>query len=80
MGAEKIYFYELQVHPNISKVLRYYERMGKVQLTPLTLPGGQPNVAGFQHLYLTKKLIINDKMRLFHIMIVYIKIYIYMII
>lgn len=55
LGAEKIYFYELQVHPNISKVLRHYEQMGKVQVTPLTLPGGQPNVPGFQHLYLTKK-------------------------
>lgn len=55
LGAEKIYFYELQVHPNISKVLKHYEREGKVQVTPLTLSGGQPNVPGFQHLYLTKK-------------------------
>ncbi|XP_055380469.1 uncharacterized protein LOC129611370 [Condylostylus longicornis] len=55
LGADKIYFYELQVHPNITKVLKHYEQMGKVRVTPLTLPGGQPNVAGFQHLYLTKK-------------------------
>lgn len=55
LGAEKIYFYELQVHPNISKVLKYYEGEGKVQVTPLTLPGGQPNVPGFQHMYLQKK-------------------------
>ncbi|XP_059607716.1 uncharacterized protein LOC132255627 [Phlebotomus argentipes] len=55
LGADKIYFYNLQVHPNISKVLDYYEAEGKVHVTPLTLPGGQPNVPGFQHLYLTKK-------------------------
>lgn len=55
LGADKIYFYELQVHPNISKVLSHYEREGKVQVTPLTLSGGQPNVPGFQHLYLKKK-------------------------
>lgn len=55
LGADKIYFYNLQIHPNISKVLNYYEKHGKVQLTSLTLPGGQPNVPGFQHLYLTKK-------------------------
>lgn len=55
LGADKIYFYNLQIHQNISKVLKYYEKEGKVQLTQLTLPGGQPNVPGFQHLYLTKK-------------------------
>jgi len=55
LGADKVFFYELQVHPNITKVLRHYEQEGRVQVTPLTLPGGQPNVAGFQHMYLTKK-------------------------
>lgn len=55
LGADKIYFYELQVHPNISKILQHYEREGLVQVTPLTLSGGQPNVPGFQHMYLTKK-------------------------
>lgn len=59
LGADKIFFYELQVHPNISKVLKYYEKMGKVDITPLTLPGGQPNIPGFQHMYLVKK--INHK-------------------
>ncbi|XP_048512087.1 uncharacterized protein LOC105684351 isoform X2 [Athalia rosae] len=56
LGADKIFFYELQVHPNISKVLNYYEKQGKVHVTPLTLPGGQPNVPAFQHMYLTKKM------------------------
>uniref|UniRef100_A0A0A9YC52 Glycosyltransferase family 92 protein n=2 Tax=Lygus hesperus TaxID=30085 RepID=A0A0A9YC52_LYGHE len=59
LGAEKIFFYELQVHQNISKVLKYYQERGKIDVTPLTLPGGQPNIPGFQHMYLSKK--INHK-------------------
>lgn len=55
LGADKIYFYELQVHPNVTKVLQHYQRLGMVHVTPLTLPGGQPNVPAFQHMYLTKK-------------------------
>lgn len=55
LGADKIYFYELQVHPNVTKVLRHYQDLGMVHVTPLTLPGGQPNVPAFQHMYLTKK-------------------------
>ncbi|XP_031347648.1 uncharacterized protein LOC116174011 [Photinus pyralis] len=57
LGADKIFFYELQVHPNISKVLKYYEKEGKVKVTPINLAGGQPNGPSFQHLYLTKKII-----------------------
>jgi len=59
LGAEKVFFYELQVHPNISKVLKHYSESGQVDVVPLTLPGGQPNIPGFQHLYLTKK--VNHK-------------------
>lgn len=55
LGADKVFFYELQVHPNISKVLNYYENEGKVHVTPINLAGGQPNGPSFQHLYLTKK-------------------------
>ncbi|XP_077295621.1 uncharacterized protein LOC143917881 [Arctopsyche grandis] len=55
LGADKVFFYQLQVHPNITKVLQHYEQQGKVSVTPLTLPGGQPNAPAFQHLYLTKK-------------------------
>ena len=55
LGADKIFFYELQVHTNVSKVLRHYESLGKIHVTPLSLPGGQPNIPVFQHMYLTKK-------------------------
>ncbi|KAF5281779.1 hypothetical protein FQR65_LT14526 [Abscondita terminalis] len=54
LGADKIFFYELQVHPNISKVLGYYEKKEKVKVTPINLAGGQPNGPSFQHLYLIK--------------------------
>ncbi|XP_043482475.1 uncharacterized protein LOC122511359 isoform X1 [Leptopilina heterotoma] len=55
LGADKIFFYELQVHPNVTKVLNHYQKLGKVHVTPITLPGGQPNMPIFQHMYLTKK-------------------------
>ncbi|XP_063833266.1 uncharacterized protein LOC135082401, partial [Ostrinia nubilalis] len=55
LGADKIFFYELQVHPNITKVLDYYAARGDVTVTPITLPGGQPNLPGLQHMYLKKK-------------------------
>lgn len=57
LGADKIFIYELQTHPNISRMLQYYERTGQVSVTPLTLPGNQPNSPYLQHLYLTKKMI-----------------------
>lgn len=52
LGADKVFLYQLQVHPNISKVLKYYEEKGKVEVTHLTLPGGQPNAPVFQHEFL----------------------------
>ncbi|CAL8105281.1 unnamed protein product [Orchesella dallaii] len=59
LGADKIFFYELAVHPNITKVLRYYQTTGQVDVTPLTLPGGQPNDPRIRHIYLGKK--VNHK-------------------
>lgn len=56
LGAEKIFLYDLEVHPNISKVIKYYVKKGVVELTKLTLPGEQPNMPGFRHLYLKNKL------------------------
>ena len=54
LGAKKVFLYELEVHPNISKVLRYYQRQGLVEVTPLTLAGDQPNLSPLQRLYLNK--------------------------
>lgn len=56
LGAKKIFMYELETHPNVSKVLSYYSKKGMIELTPITLPGAQPNLPGFRHLYLKWKL------------------------
>ena len=56
LGADTIFLYDLGVHPNVTKVLRHYTREGKVDLTPLTLPGYMPNMRGLQHLYLKNML------------------------
>jgi hypothetical protein len=56
LGADKIFFYNLETHPNITKVLNYYQSVDMVDVTPITLPGAQPNILGFRHLYLKKML------------------------
>ncbi|XP_018012076.2 uncharacterized protein LOC108669282 [Hyalella azteca] len=56
LGAEKIFLYELEVHPNITKVLNYYKKLGLVEVTSITLPGYQPNIKGIRHMYLMKRI------------------------
>ncbi len=55
LGANKIFFYDLAVHPNVSKLLDYYVKEGTVDLTKYYLPGPQPNSALLRHLYLHYK-------------------------
>jgi len=55
LGANKIFLYNLEVHPNVTKVLDYYENKGYVDVTPISLPGYQPNMQILQHLYLKSK-------------------------
>lgn len=43
MGVEKVHLYNLASHPNMLKVLQFYEQQGKVELLPITLPGFQAN-------------------------------------
>jgi len=57
LGADKIFFYNLDVHPNITKVLDYYSKQGTIDVTPLTLAGYQPNLPMVQHMYLQNKLV-----------------------
>lgn len=54
MGVEKVHMYDLAVHENIIKVLKYYQNRGKVELSPITLPGHQPNIPSFYHPYFHK--------------------------
>ena len=42
----QVFLYNLEVHPNVTKVLEDFVRQGKVDLTPISLPGYQPNVQG----------------------------------
>lgn len=56
LGADKIFFYDLQVHPNIQKVLEYYVKQGRVEVQKTKLPGGLPNIPGLQHMYLKDRL------------------------
>ena len=39
LGVDKIFFYNLEVHPNVTKVLNYYEDKSYIDLTPISLPG-----------------------------------------
>lgn len=32
LGADKVFFYDLQMHPNMKEVLRYYQEKGKVMV------------------------------------------------
>jgi len=59
LGADKIFLYNLEVHPNVTKVLDHYSKLGIVDVTPLTLPGYQPTMPGLQHMYLKSK--VNNK-------------------
>merc|ERR1719264_2519556 len=59
LGADKIFLYNLEVHPNVTKVLEHYTSQGKVDVTPISLPGHQPNLPVLQHMYLKSKL--NNK-------------------
>lgn len=56
LGADKIFFYELQVHPNIRKVLDHYQQQGRVEVQKTKLPGGGPNIPGLQHMYLKDRI------------------------
>ncbi|XP_063547611.1 uncharacterized protein LOC134755065 [Cydia strobilella] len=64
LGADKVFFYEFQVHPNISKVLAYYRARGIVESSPITLPGGRPNFPGLQHVYMKKRVTHKRQMEL----------------
>ena len=59
LGADKVFFYQLEIHPNVSKVIEHYVKKDMVDITPISLPGHQPNIQLLQHLYLKSK--VNNK-------------------
>ncbi|CAF1308820.1 unnamed protein product [Adineta steineri] len=58
LGVKKIFFYEFDIHPNMSKVLQYYQNETKlVHVQKLSLPGSQPNFPLERKKYLQQKII-----------------------
>lgn len=54
LGADRIFFYELEVHPNVAIVLDYLESKEMAEVIPLTLPGYQPNQSLLRNVYLQR--------------------------
>lgn len=44
VGADKIVIYTYAVHPEVRRVIEYYETKNRIVNIPLTLPGRMPNV------------------------------------
>lgn len=43
LGAEKIFIYVTNLHPNLMRNLQYFEKQGKVKVEKMTEPKGLPN-------------------------------------
>ncbi|XP_065365626.1 uncharacterized protein LOC135958661 [Calliphora vicina] len=54
LGAQKILMYQLQVHPNTTKVLKYYEDTGFLEYRPMSLSTAGSNLHDFRHLEIDK--------------------------
>ncbi|XP_066959543.1 uncharacterized protein [Macrobrachium rosenbergii] len=57
LGVSKVFMYDIEVHPNVAKVLNYYEKQGLIEVTKLTLPGELPNIAGLTHWFLKSRVV-----------------------
>lgn len=44
MGADKVFFYMYEVHPNVARLLQKYTADSKIDIRPISLPGPQPNL------------------------------------
>lgn len=47
VGMDKVHVYIYTVHPNVTKVLDYYEETGFLEVTKISLPHRAPNTPGF---------------------------------
>jgi hypothetical protein len=52
LGVDKIFFYEYDLDPNTTKVLKYYHDRQLIQVKKMSLPGSQPNLPELRHQYL----------------------------
>lgn len=55
LGVNKVFLYELALHPNITKVINYYRNKKRVEIKKLTLPGELPNVSSLISIFYTAK-------------------------
>lgn len=54
-GVDKIVTFNLGVHPNVSHVLNYYQKMGKMEIHPISLPANYPNEPLLRHIFLENR-------------------------
>ncbi|CAL4124593.1 unnamed protein product [Meganyctiphanes norvegica] len=54
LEVDTAYIYVYDIHPNMRSVLEFYEKHGKVKVSPLTIPGTRPNLYGLVHEFLQK--------------------------
>lgn len=64
LGAHKIFFYKLEVHSNVSRVLEYYRKRGKVDVQSFKLPGVLYTQSDGQHTFLKKNKVQKRKLEL----------------
>ncbi|XP_076751501.1 uncharacterized protein LOC143423804 [Xylocopa sonorina] len=64
LGAELFYFYVFNVHDNVRKVLRLYERSNVIRWFNLTLPGDLPNEKYARRRFLNEDIWIKRRMEL----------------
>ncbi|XP_003493524.1 uncharacterized protein LOC117159071 [Bombus vancouverensis nearcticus] len=64
LGAEHFYFYVFNVHENVLKVLRLYERSNVIRWFNLTLPGDLPNEKIARRRFLSEDIWIKRRMEL----------------
>lgn len=53
-GADRIVIYTYAVHPNVAKILEYYDEKGDVIAIPLTLPGNMPNIPQYRSSFIQR--------------------------
>ncbi|XP_075157503.1 uncharacterized protein LOC142230760 [Haematobia irritans] len=54
LGADKVMMYKLQVHPNTTKVLKYYEEKGLLEYRPFSLSSEVSNLKHYRHMEISK--------------------------
>ncbi|KAH8394442.1 hypothetical protein KR222_005711, partial [Zaprionus bogoriensis] len=59
LGAERVYAYMYDVHPEVQRVMDYYERTGFLELRPLTMANGMPRLRHYQHMLLQQRLLVK---------------------